>query len=182
MLKKKYVLASVLALPLALSLTACDINAVIADGADQSTTRSAKTSEEGVAKGILPTWVPEGGTNVELVQRNSGSERIFVLDYSGDLPAQSCTPVQKTGQPTAQELARAYASDERVKRLDPEELSTTRTLDAEWWPEAAQSRTTHLCERFWVHQADGKLYAFSPDTVSQVSLIQQERAEANKGQ
>ena len=84
--------------------------------------------------------------------------------------------------PTAQELAHSYTSDERVKRLDPEELSTTRTLDAEWWREDAQSRTTHLCERFWVHQADGKLYAFSPDTVSQVALIQQERTQTGHDQ
>jgi|GEM_PF-5909042 len=54
-------------------MAACGINAVIADNAEQSTTRSAKTSDEGTDKGNLPIWVPEGGTNVELVQRSSVS-------------------------------------------------------------------------------------------------------------
>lgn len=178
MLKKKFVIAGLLTLPLAAALTGCDVGELAQDRLDESTTRSAATSEQAVKDGILPGWVPAGGTAMELIQRNTGSERIFVMDYDGELPKKSCIPVKTTGAPSAKELAAAYASDERVKRMDPEEISTTRTLDAEWWPEETQSRTTDLCGRFWVSQSDGKLYAFAPDAIGTVEKIQQER-EAN---
>lgn len=175
--KKKYVMASLLALPLAAALTGCDVGELMQDKADKSTTRNAATSEQAVKDGILPGWVPSGGSNVQLVQRNSGSERIFVMDYAGKLPGKSCTPVKTPGKPSGKELAAAYATDERVKRMDPEEISATRTLEADWWPDEAQSRTTDLCGRFWVHQSDGKLYAFAPDAVATVEKIQQERQQ-----
>lgn len=179
MSKKKYLPASVLVLPFLLLLTGCDINGLLADSSEQSTTRSSKTSEEGVADGLLPKWVPKGGTNAELVQRNSGSERIFVMDYAGDLPAKACKPLGTVGEPTKTELANAYASDDRIKSFDPEEISDTRTLEASWWPEGTELRTTHLCERFWVQQSDGKLYAFAPDTIDTVTNVQKEREARN---
>lgn len=89
----------------------------------------------------------------------------------------SPAPGENTGKPSGKELAAAYATDERVKRMDPEEISATRTLEADWWPDEAQSRTTDLCGRFWVHQSDGKLYAFAPDAVATVEKIQQERQQ-----
>lgn len=180
MLKKKYLAAGALALPFALLLTGCSGSDLLSDKFDESTTRTAKTSQKAVEDGVLPDWVPAGGTDVQLVQRNTGSERIFIMNYEGKLDSEQCKALKTTGQPTDAELAQAYASDSRTKNMKPGELSKTRTLEAEWWPQSAQASTTDLCGRFWVHQADGKLYAFSPDTVTQVQAIEKERAAKDK--
>lgn len=161
-------------------LTGCDVSEAMSDSSDRSTEKSAKTSEKAVEKGLLPDWVPGGGTDVKLVQRNSGPERIFVVDYAAEIDLPQCIPLEVTGEPTAQELARAYASDSRTKNFDPEEMSTTRTLEAVWWPVGTESKTTDLCSRFWVHQADGHLYAFTPDTKVAVKSVLEERAQLER--
>ncbi|CBT77497.1 MULTISPECIES: hypothetical protein [Glutamicibacter] len=176
--KNRYLAVGSLSIISALLLSGCSVSDLLSDKLDESTTRTAESSSEAVANGLLPNWVPDGGTNIELVQRNTGNERIFVMDYEGKLSDGQCTTLSQVGDPTDEELARAYASDPRTKDLEAEEISTTRTLDAEWWPDNAQERTTDLCGRFWVHQADGKLYAFAPDLVAQVQAIEKERAAA----
>lgn len=177
---KNYAFAPLLILPFALMLTGCDINAAVSDSSDRSTAKSAKTSEKAVADGLLPQWAPAGGTAVNLVQRDSGAERIFVMDYGNELNSIQCTPVKTIGKPTKDELATAYASDERVKNFTPQEMSTTRTLEADWWPQDAELKSTDLCGRFWVHQDGGKLYAFAPDTNATVDSIMEERAAKGK--
>lgn len=177
---KKYAFAPLLILPFTLMLTGCDVNAAFSDSSDRSTVKSAKTSEQAVADGLLPQWAPAGGTTVKLVQRDSGAERIFVMDYDNELASGQCTPLKTIGKPTREELAKAYASDERVKNFTPQEMSTTRTLEADWWPQGAELKTTDLCGRFWVHQDGGKLYAFAPDTQTTVNSIMEERAVKGK--
>ncbi|PJJ45296.1 hypothetical protein ATK23_2559 [Glutamicibacter mysorens] len=177
MLKKKYLFAGALALPFALLLTGCSVSDILVDKYDESTTRTAETSEQAVADGLLPDWVPAGGTDVQLVQRNTGAERIFTMKYDGKLDSGQCAALETAGDPSAAELAAAYASDPRTKNFEPDEISDTRTLDADWWPADGQDKTTDLCGRFWVHQADGALYAFAPDTVSTVHAIEKERAK-----
>lgn len=179
MLKKKYLFAGALALPFALLLTGCSVSDILVDNLDKSTTRTAETSEQAVADGLLPDWVPAGGTDVQLVQRNTGAERIFTMKYDGKLDSGQCAALETAGDPSAAELAAAYASDPRTKNFEPDEISDTRTLDADWWPADGQDKTTDLCGRFWVHQADGALYAFAPDTVSTVHAIEKERAKPN---
>ncbi|WP_190264216.1 MULTISPECIES: hypothetical protein [Glutamicibacter] len=176
--KKRYLAVGSLSIISALLLSGCSVSDLLSDKLDESTTRTAESSSKAVADGLLPNWVPEGGTNIELVQRNTGNERIFVMDYEGKLNDGQCTALSKVGDPTDAELAKAYASDPRTKDLAAVEISKTRTLDADWWPDDAQTRTTDLCGRFWVHQADGKLYAFAPDLVVQVQAIEKERAAA----
>lgn len=182
MLKKKYLATGALALPFALLLTGCSASDLFGDKLDESTTRTAENSKDAVADGLLPKWVPEGGTDIQLVQRNTGSERIFAMDYDGELDSAQCQPLKTVGEPSDAELAQAYASDSRTKNLEPEKMSKTRTLEADWWPEAAQDSTTDLCGRFWVHQADGKLYGFAPDTESQVQAILVERKAGEDSQ
>lgn len=181
MSSKKY-LASIplLFVPIAVVLSGCNVGERIADSSDNSTVRSAKTSDEGVKEGMLPSWVPAGGTNVKLVQSDSGPERIFMMDYASDLDMPQCVPLDVIGKPSDDELARVYASDERTKNLDAEEMSKTRTLEADWWPADAELKTTDLCGRFWTHQIDGKLYAFAPDTKEKVQSVLKERAEPEK--
>ena len=178
MMKKKYVASALSAAPLVMFLSGCSMSDFSVDKFDESTEKSAQTSQAGVASELLPTWVPAGGTNVELVQRNTGSERIFVMDYDGQLPNDKCITVATAGKPSAAELKKAYASDPRTKNFDSEEISTTRTLEADWWPDDAEAKTTNLCGRFWVHQSGGKLYAFAPDNVETVKAVQKERSAA----
>ncbi|MGQ3383106.1 hypothetical protein [Glutamicibacter sp. TV12E] len=175
MMKKKYAASALLAAPMALLLSGCSVSDLMVDKYDESTEKSAKTSEEGVSSGLLPAWVPAGGTNVELVQRNTGMERIFAMDFTGDLPAEKCLPIKSAGHPSEAELKKAYASDPRTKDFDAKEISLTRTLEAQWWPQGAEDKTTELCGRFWVHLADGKLYAFAPDSTSTATAVLQER-------
>lgn len=180
MRSKNYVIVPLLAATLGLAMTGCDLSGAASDSSDRSTAKSAKTSEKAVEEGLLPQWAPAGGTNVELMQRNSGAERIFVMDYDGKVDSDQCSALKTVGKPTDDELAAAYASDERVKNFKPEDISKTRTLQAQWWPENAEQKTTDLCGRFWVHQEAGKLYAFAPDTVTTVNGIMEERAQVEK--
>jgi len=175
MMKKKYAASALLAAPLALLLSGCSVSDLMVDKYDESTEKSAKTSEEGVSNGLLPDWVPAGGTDVKLVQRNTGMERIFAMDYTGDLPGEKCLPIKSAGHPSGAELKKAYASDPRTKDFEAKEISSTRTLEAQWWPQGAEEKTTQLCGRFWVHLAEGKLYAFAPDSTSTATAVLQER-------
>lgn len=178
---KKLIVAPLLLLPFTLMLAGCDINAAVSDSLDTSTVKTAKTSEKAVADGLLPRWVPAGGTDVKLVQRNTGAERIFVVDYDKKLSSNQCNPLKTVGKPTKDELAKAYAADDRVKNFAPEDLASTPTLEAEWWSQGAELKTTQLCGRFWVHQENGKTYAFAPDTNATVNSIKEERAAKEKG-
>lgn len=117
---------------------------------------------------------------MKLVQRDSGAERIFIMDYDNELNSDQCIPLKTRGNPTKDELPQAYASDARFKNFKPEEMSATRTLEADWWPQDAEQKTTVLCGRFWVHQEDGKLYAFAPDTNTTVNSIKEERSVKEK--
>ncbi|MCW4466224.1 hypothetical protein OK351_12020 [Glutamicibacter sp. MNS18] len=177
MMKKKTLTAAALAVPLALALTGCGISSAFDDRYEDSASKSAKTSQDGVASGLLPGWVPAGGSDIRLEQRSTGHERIFVMDYAGELPAGQCTKIKEEGAPSAAELEAAYGGDPRTKDIDPEEFVTFRTLEADWWPDATEQRTTHLCGRWWVHQQQGNLYAFAPDISGVATKVVQERAE-----
>lgn len=178
MRKNKICTTVALAVPLVLSLTGCSMFSAFDNRYEASASKSAKTSEEGIASGLLPEWVPSGGTNIELEQRSTGHERIFVMDYTGELPEDQCTALGTVGKPTSAELAQTYAGDPRTENMDPDELVTYRTLDAEWWPGATEQNTTHLCGRWWVNLDQDKLYAFAPDVSSVAEAILKERAAA----
>ena len=177
-MKKKHLSMIALAIPFAALLSGCSITDSLTDKLDESVSKSAKTSAEGVESGLLPGWVPEGGTDVELEQRSTGNERLFTMVYTGELPKDQCTPIATTGKPSKDELAASYAKDNRTKNSDVEDFATVPTLSADWWADGSEKKTTDLCGRWWVHQEDGKLYAFAPDTQSQVDGILQERKVA----
>lgn len=149
-----------------------DLDGVYNDSAH----KQAATSEEGVESGLLPSWVPAGGTHVQLQQRSTGHERIFVMDYAGNLPA-DCKSIGAPGSPTDKELATAYKSDQRTSDMDPTDIVDFRTLEADWWPDNAEDRTTDLCGRWWVHQDGGKLYAFAPDVAGVANKVMEERSK-----
>lgn len=178
--KKRMAFVPLILVPLVSLLTGCNVSGVAADNPDQFTERTASTSQEAVEDGILPSWVPKDATNVKLIQRNSGPERIFVMDLAEKFTATQCSPIDTVGKPTAKELAAAYASDERTKSYNPADMAQERTLQADWWPEGTEAKTTDLCGRFWVHEADGKLFAFTPDTKEKVADVLEERAAKAK--
>lgn len=179
-MSKKYLSILFLVVPSALLLSGCNVAELAQDKYEQSASKSAKTSEKGVASGLLPKWVPAGGTHVKLEQRSTGDERIFTMDYAGELSSESCKPLKLVGVPSEKELEKGYAADPRTKKLDADNFVTFRTLEADWWPQDAEQRTTDLCGRWWVHQDAGKLYAFAPDNSSVANAIVAERAETAK--
>lgn len=165
---KKTLAAGALMIPFALLLSGCSMT----DSYDKTASKEAASSEAGVKEGLLPKWVPAGGTDVKLEQRTTGHERIFVMNYDGEL---KCTPIKTVGKPTAKELEAAYAKDSRSKSWKVDEVATAPTLTADWWPADAQLKTTDLCGRWWVHQDSGKLYAFAPDTKDIAGQVARER-------
>lgn len=166
-----------------LALTGCStigsLNDSMQDKVDRFTERTVDTSEQAIKDDLVPTWAPTGATNVKVMQRDSGPERLISMDYTGKLTSQACKPIKNPGHPSEQELAAAFASDPRTKAFNPKDMSTTRTLEADWWPADTENKATELCGRFWVSADAGKLYAFSPDTTSMVEAVQRER-EQNK--
>ncbi|GHD06456.1 hypothetical protein GCM10008096_16470 [Zhihengliuella salsuginis] len=160
-------------LPLALS--ACG-SLGLTDGYDDAASKSAPTSEEGKVDGLLASWVPDGGTDVEVEQRSTGHERLMTMEYDGALP-DSCAAIATVGAPTDAELEAAYSSDDRTEGLDPAEIDTEPTLTADWWPQGREDETTHLCGRWWVSQQDGTLYAFAPDTLQISDKVRAEQSE-----
>lgn len=182
MMKKKYLSMMALVIPGTLLLSGCNVGDLAQDKYEQSASKEAKTSQEGVASGLLPRWVPHGGTDVKLEQRSTGHERIFVMDYTGSLPSGQCTELAATGIPSKKEMTKSYAKDPRTKDMSVDDLVTFATLEADWWPQGAEERTTALCGRWWVHQDAGKLYAFAPDVSGVANKVVAERAEAQSEQ
>lgn len=157
---------------LAVLAGACGVvlSACTAQGVDKSELKTAATTTEGRADGLLASWVPDGGTDVRVLQRTTGDERLVTFDYTGALPS-SCTRIATPGEPTDAELKASYATDARTKGVRVSDLATTPTLDASWWPQDQAERTSHLCGRWWVSQRDGQVYAFAPDRTAVADQI-----------
>src|SRR5699024_1984472 len=124
--------------------------------------RTAKTGAEGKADELLASWVPDEATEIEVVQRTTGDERLLTARYDGDLPS-TCIAIAEVGAPSEQELTESYATDPRMGDLEVDEVETAPLLDAEWWEVGLENNTTHLCGRWWVSQDEGTLYAFAPE-------------------
>jgi len=136
--------------------------------------KKAKDGATGKESGLLAEWVPDDATDVVVKQRTTGAERLLTATYDGDL-ADVCEPVSEEGAPSRDELVAAYASDERTRRLTVDEMATVRTLEADWWPEGQEDRTTLLCGRWWVSQEDGTIFAFTPDLATAIDGAARDR-------
>lgn len=142
-------------------LSACDLPDLQARY-DKSEEHTVSNAADGKSSGLLAAWVPAGATDVHLLQRTTGDERLLKATYSGNLPA-SCMTLGTTGSPTDEELARSYAGDERTKDRPLDEVTTSPLLEADWWPKDQHRGTTALCGRWWVSQEGNTLYAFAPE-------------------
>lgn len=145
-------------------LTGCGFAEDIADSLDSSNSKEhhVDTGAEGKESELLAAWVPDDASDVSVMQRTTGSERLLTFTYDGDMPA-DCLAIETTGSPTTQELRDAYATDLRTAESDVEDWTTTPTLEADWWPEGQEDSTTHLCARWWVSASDDTFYAFAAD-------------------
>ncbi|GMA31559.1 hypothetical protein [Litorihabitans aurantiacus] len=145
-----------------LALTGCSTFSDLGDSLSGSDTKehSVDTGAEGKESQLLASWVPDDASDVKVMQRTTGSERLLTFTHDGDLPA-DCTAIATPGTPTEEELAASYATDARTADFPVEDWTTTPTLEAEWWPEGTIEGTTHLCGRWWVSTSGSTVYGFA---------------------
>ncbi|WP_175009406.1 hypothetical protein [Cellulosimicrobium sp. TH-20] len=154
-------LALALAVPATLLLGACGVVP------SEVVEKKASDGASGKESGLLADWVPDEATDVVVLQRATGAERLLVASYDGDLSGE-CRPVAEEGAPSREELVAAYRSDERTQRVPVDKMAEVRTLEADWWPDDQEARTTMLCGRWWVSQEGGTIFAFTPDLATAV--------------
>lgn len=145
-------------------LTGCGLAEDIADSLDTSNSKlhQVDTGAEGKESGLLADWVPDDAQDVHVLQRTTGSERLLTFEYSGGMPSE-CLEIDTVGSPTQEELAAAYETDARTRDFEVNQWSTEPTMQAEWWSAGHESRTTHLCGRWWVSEAEGVFHAFAAE-------------------
>lgn len=146
------------------ALAGCSWTEDIGDSLDSSNSKPhhVDTGAEGKESGLLADWVPDDASDVSVMQRTTGSERLLTFTYAGDMPA-DCEPIETVGAPTEAELEASYATDPRSAALEVDRWSTMPTLEADWWPEGQHTATTHLCGRWWVSAEDETFYAFAAE-------------------
>ncbi|PWD49668.1 hypothetical protein C8046_02025 [Serinibacter arcticus] len=144
------------------ALTGCGWAGDIADGLDPSNSKEhhVESGAEGKETGLLAGWIPDDASDVSVMQRTTGSERLLTFRHSGRVPAE-CLPIESAGSPTTAELEEAYATDLRTQEWPVQDWTTVPTLEADWWPAGQETRTTHLCGRWWVSQEAETFYGFA---------------------
>lgn len=149
----------------ALALGGCSAAEDISEGLDPSDSKEHQVASgaEGKEAELLADWVPDDASDVYIMQRTTGSERLLTFEYSGDVP-EECLPIETTGDPTEEALEEAYATDARTADDAVDTWSTVPTLEADWWPEGQEAQTTHLCGRWWVSQDGGTFYGFGAES------------------
>lgn len=147
--------------------TACsDVSFSVGDRYDKTQSYAFDDMLDDDARQILPAWVPSTATDIAEVQRTTGHERIFTLALAEPLPS-GCVELATPGEPTSDELrAGLTESGWREAEVDGilEAQHRTPLLEADWWPAGQEKKTTHLCDKWWVSQEDGQVWAFTPET------------------
>ena len=145
-----------LAAGVAVTATAC---AGITEALDERQAGHTKAFAYDSGKGgkdaeVLPGWVPDRAADVRGVFRTTGDEVILTMDADvTQLPA-DCRPVD-ADHPLAAEPTR--------EGTEPEDYRTDATLKASWWTAGQEQDATLVCDGWWVGQADGALFAFTPE-------------------
>ncbi|GAA4642023.1 hypothetical protein [Gordonia humi] len=128
--------------------------------------KSSATGTAAKADHIAPSWLPDEAHEIEVTRRTTGNERILVASYDGRLDSRSCFPIARPGDPSIDELTRAYSSDPMTHGVQPRLLTSRPSLTAAWWPTGQETKATLLCDRWWVGVDGGRIYAFSPELTS----------------
>lgn len=117
-------------------------------------TERAERGKDGKDDERLPAWVPDRASDVRGVFRTTGDEVILTMDADvADLPA-DCRSVD-ADHPLAPEPTR--------DGMTPEDYREEATLKAGWWTPGQEQDATLVCDGWWVGQADGALFAFTPE-------------------
>lgn len=148
----------------ALGLLAVSACGDLADSLSGSDTKphAVDSGAEGKASGLLAAWVPDDATEIQVLQKTTGSERLLAFSYDGDLP-EECFAIDDDGAPTEEELERSYATDLRTADSEVGEWSTDPTMEADWWPAGQHRQTTQLCGRWWVSHSGDTYYGFAAE-------------------
>lgn len=147
---------------------------------DKSQSYEFKDLKDSNAHQVLPAWTPKDATNIKEEQRTTGHERLIVMDVSASKAPGTCVALKATGKPTTSEIERGLVAEGTSTSEAAHQAAdqyTTPLLQANWWPAGQQDKTTHLCGKWWVSVADGKLYAYSPETQSVAEGVKHDRAE-----
>ena len=112
------------------------------------------TAAEGLSDGILADWAPASATDIHIVQRTTGEERIVTMTADIDDLPNSCVPVSAE-----------HPLEPRPERenSDPANYRTASTIKAEWWTSGQEQEATMTCGKWWIGQDDDQLWAFTPE-------------------
>jgi len=146
---------------------------------DKTQSYDFKDLQDSNAQQVLPSWTPKDATNIKEEQRTTGNERLLVMDVSTGKAPGTCTALKSPGKPTTSEIERGLIA-EGTSRSEAEDQAadryTTPLLEADWWPQDQQEKTTHLCGKWWVSVDNGKLYAYSPESTSVADGVKDDRS------
>lgn len=163
----------------ALSLTGC-AGIDLGSKYDKTATHEFSSGAEGKQKEVLPSWVPDEASNIKEVVRSTGNERIIRMDYAGAIPT-ACTKIEVPGKPTGTEITAGLKTEGAAANKDLTEYMKnqyeTPLLSADWWPSGQESKTTHLCGKWWISQQDGTLSAYTPESKTIADGILAERSK-----
>ncbi|AJT42460.1 hypothetical protein [Psychromicrobium lacuslunae] len=134
-----------------LLLSACNAG-VNGNENDKQETKTFATAKDGA--GVLPSWIPDGATDIKEVLRTTGSERIISMK-NVKLPA-SCQALPAGQKPTP-----ADDTDSNVKAADF--VTDGATLKAAWWPNGTEQKAKSRCGKWWVTVDGDTTFAFSPE-------------------
>lgn len=147
----------------AISLSACSAAAQF----DKRETKTFSSGATGKAEQALPSWVPDGATDIKLMFRTTGAERILTMKNGTLLPT-TCTAVPAGQKPVS--------GDDPDNRYPAKELSNgPATLSADWWPNGTEQKAASVCGRWWVTVDGDKTYAYAPEATNILEQMNKEK-------
>lgn len=154
---KKTLTIVALAAVSAISLSAC-VPGASSSQYDKSETKTFSSGKAGKAEQALPSWVPDEATDVRLLFRTTGAERIVAMKNAATLPG-TCSAVPAGQKPVS--------SEDPDSRWPASELSNgPASLSADWWPNGTEQKATSVCGRWWVTVDGDTTYAYAPETTA----------------
>ncbi|SKC60377.1 hypothetical protein [Krasilnikoviella flava] len=115
---------------------------------------SYDSGADGKADEGLPSWVPDGASDVRGVFRTTGDEMILTMDADvTSLPA-GCTSVDADHPLVAAPTRGTLSADD---------YRTDSTLEASWWTTGQEQDASLQCGGWWVGTRNGALFAFTPE-------------------
>ncbi|MFF2275887.1 hypothetical protein [Agromyces sp. NPDC058126] len=127
-------------------------------GAGHTVEVAYETGAEGLAdeRVQLPDWVPAEASEITEKVRTTGSERLLRLKADASMLAEQCE-AWPVGTPPQRADEQNTFGEEITYRDAP-------TMRATWWADGIERSASLVCgATWWVAEADGWVYAFSPE-------------------